>query len=128
MAAPRAFGDFTFYWGELNIIEDSGGFVGSATLLLALCALIPGRNRFPHEGFAAGVLIACLLLIAQPPGFENLFARLPVIGPTALHRHHRTLMLVALCASWLAACEAERWRREEGRRVLAAVRGSSWPG
>jgi hypothetical protein len=34
-------------------------------------------------------------------------------------------MLVALCISWLAACEAERWQREEGRRrpvmILAAV-------
>lgn len=122
LAAPRAFGDFTLYWGENNVIEDSSGFVGGATLLLALIALAPGRrHRFPQERLAAGVLIACLLLIAQPPGFNNLFGQLPVIGATAIHRHHRTLMLVALCVSWLAACEAERWQRGEGRRRRLAV-------
>lgn len=122
VAVPRAFGDFSFYWGDANVIEDSGGFVGSAALLLALAALIPAgtRQRFPQERLAMGVLAACLLLLAQPPGFENLVARLPVIGPTAIHRHHRTLMLVALCISWLAACEAERWRLGERRRALAA--------
>jgi hypothetical protein len=122
VAAARAFGDFTHYWGESNIVEDAGGFVGGATLLLALAALIPGRrHRFPQERLAAGVLIACVLLIAQPPGFDSLFGRLPVIGATAIHRHHRTLMLVALCLSWLAACEAERWQRSEGKRRPVAI-------
>ncbi len=125
VAAARAFGDFTHYWGEGNIVEDAGGFVGGATLLLALAALVPGRRgqrqRFPQERLAAGVLIACVLLIAQPPGFDSLFGRLPVIGATAIHRHHRTLMLVALCLSWLAACEAERWHRGEGKRRLVGI-------
>jgi hypothetical protein len=122
IVAPRAFGEFTFFWGDSNVIEDAGGFVGGATLLLALAALAPGRRtRFPQERLAAGVLIACLLLIVQPPGFNSLFGQLPVIGATAIHRHHRTLMLVALCVSWLAACEAERWQRGEGRRRLTAI-------
>ncbi|HEX5720911.1 MAG TPA: hypothetical protein VF179_32445, partial [Thermoanaerobaculia bacterium] len=123
VAAARAFGDETFYWGESNVIEDAGGFVGGATLLLALAALAPGgrRQRFPQERLAAGVLIACLFLIVQPPGFNILFGQLPVIGATAIHRHHRTLMLVALCVCWLAACEAERWQRGEGRRRLVAI-------
>ncbi|HVG11246.1 MAG TPA: hypothetical protein VNM67_26315 [Thermoanaerobaculia bacterium] len=124
LAAARAFGAFTHYWGDVNVIEDSSGFVGGATLLLALAGLapVPGRRqRFPQERLAAGVLIACLLLIAQPPGFDRLFARLPVIGATAIHRHHRTLMLVALCVSWLAACEAERWQRSPGKRRLVAI-------
>ncbi len=122
VAAARAFGDFTHYWGEGNVIEDAGGFVGGATLLLALAALFSrGRHRFPQERLAAGALIACLLLIAQPPGFDSLFGKLPVIGVTAVHRHHRTLMIVALCISWLAACEAERWQRGEGRRRLMAI-------
>jgi hypothetical protein len=122
VAAARAFGDFTFYWGENNVIEDSSGFVGGATLLLALAGLASRRrHRFPQERLAAGVLIACLFLIAQPPGFNSLFGQLPVIGATAIHRHHRTLMLVALCVSWLAACEVERWQRGEGRRRLTVI-------
>lgn len=115
MAAARAFGDYHFYWGESNVIEDSAGFVSGASLLLALTALVSrGRQRLPQERLAAGALIACVLLIAQPPGFANLFAQLPVIGATAVHRHQRLTVLVALCISWLAACEAERWRRGEG--------------
>ncbi|MFL6292950.1 MAG: hypothetical protein ACJ759_18810 [Thermoanaerobaculia bacterium] len=131
LAAPRAFGDFTHYWGENNVIEDASGFVGSVTLLLALAALVPGRryrrHRFPQERLAAGVLIGCLLLILQPPGFNSLFGQLPVIGATAIHRHHRTLMLVALCLSWLAACEMERWHEGPARggnrltAILAAL-------
>ena len=125
-AAPRAFGDYHFYWGESNVVEDAAGFVGGATLLLALTALFSrGRQRFPQERLAAGTLITCLLLIAQPPGFANLFAQLPVIGVTAIHRHQRLSLLVALCISWLAACEAERWWRGEGKRrpmaIVAAV-------
>src|SRR6185436_17909223 len=74
---------------------------------LALAALVPGRRgRFPQERLAAGVLMGCLLLLAQPPGFENLAARLPVIGATS---------------SWLAACEAGRWRRGEGKRIVISV-------
>ncbi|HYN22272.1 MAG TPA: hypothetical protein VE078_15030 [Thermoanaerobaculia bacterium] len=123
IAAPHAFGEYTFYWGYANLIEDSSGFVGSTTLLLALAALVPirGRRRFRQERLAAGVLIACLFLVAQPPGFQNLAARLPVVGPTAIHQHHRTLMLIALTSAWLAACEVERWRRcrrGESRRAL----------
>jgi hypothetical protein len=132
LAAARAFGDFHYYWGQSNVIEDSAAFVGGATLLLALSALASRRryqrhrrHRFPQERLAAGVLIACLLLIVQPPGFNSLFGQLPVIGVTAIHRHHRMTLLVALCISWLAACEAERWQRSPGRRrlltILAAV-------
>jgi hypothetical protein len=125
MAAPRAFGELTFYWGDVNVIEDAGGFAGTITLLLALAALVPWRRgaRFPQERLAAGVLLGCLLLLAQPPGFENLAGRLPVIGATAIHRHHRILMLVALASSWLAACEAERWLRGGRRRAVAVLLG-----
>lgn len=124
LAAPRAFGDFSFHWGDANVIEDASGFVGTAVLLLALAAMVPGRSRFPQERLVIGVLVTCLFLLAQPPGFENLFARLPVVGPTAIHRHHRILMLVALCVSWLAACEVERWWRGERRRAVVAGIGA----
>jgi hypothetical protein len=122
VAVPRVYGDHSVYRGDTNVIEDAGGFAGTLTLLLALSAMVPGaRRRFPQERLAMGVLVACLLLIAQPPGFENLAFRLPGIGPTAIHRHHRTLMLVALTASWLAACEVERWRLGESRRAVHAA-------
>lgn len=132
IAAARAYGDHQFYWGTGNVIEDAGGFAGSVTLLLALVALIPwrgwrGRTRFLEERLMAGLLVLGVLLIAQPPGFENLFFRLPILGVTAIHRHHRILLLVPLAMAYLAACEAERWRRGEGRRwpvaVLAAALG-----
>lgn len=123
IAAARSYGNHVFYWGNTNVIEDAGGFAGSATLLLALIALVPlrGRTRFPQERLMAGLLVLCVLLIGQPPGFDNLFSRLPIVGMTAVHRHHRMLGLVSLALAYLAACEAERWRRGEGRRGLTAV-------
>ncbi len=127
--APRAYGDHTFYWGDVNLIEDAGGFAGTLTLLLALAALVPGaRTRLPHERLVMAVLAGSLLLICQPPGFEYLAARLPVIGPTAAHRHHRVLILVVLAIAWLAACEAERWRRGETRRAVMAGLGAALGG
>lgn len=129
IAAARAYGDHRFYWGNGNVIEDAGGFAGSVALLLALVAVVPwrGRTRFAQERLMAGLLVLAVLLLAQPPGFENLFFRLPIVGMTAIHRHHRILLLVPLAMSYLAACEAERWRRGEGKRwpvaVLAAALG-----
>ena len=125
VAAPRAFGDYTHYWGGVNYIEDAGGFAGTLAALAALAALLPWgvRLRFPQERLAAGLLLGALALQAQPPGFANLFSRLPVIGLTATHQHHRALVLVCLGLAWLAACEVERWQRgATGRpRVLLAA-------
>ncbi len=128
VAAPRAFGDYTHYWGGVNYIEDAGGFAGTAAALAAmaaLAALLPWgvRLRFRQERLAAGLLLAGLALQAQPPGFANLFSRLPVIGLTATHHHHRALVLVCLGLAWLAACEVERWQRgaTSRRRVLLAA-------
>jgi len=122
--APRAFGDFTFFWGSENVIEDASGFAGTVALLLALAALVPvrgGRRRFPQERWTALLLLGSLALIAQPPGFNILAARLPAIGPTAAHHHHRILMLAGFAVAVLAACEAERWGRGEGRKGIAAL-------
>jgi hypothetical protein len=121
--APRAFGDETFFWGGENLIEDASGFAGTAALLLALAALLPvrGRRRFSQERWTALLLLGCLALIVQPPGFSNLAARLPAIGPTAAHQHHRLLLLVVFAVAALAACEAERWARGEGRKGIAAL-------
>jgi hypothetical protein len=120
VAAPRAFGKLNGgYWGSVNFVEDTGGCAGAAALLAALLALAPpraGGSRFPQERLAIGLLFVCLALIAQPPGFASLFFRLPVYGATAIHHHHRTLMLVNLAIAWLAACGIERWQRGRLRR------------
>jgi hypothetical protein len=124
VAAPRAFGDLRAdYWGSANFIEDTGGFVGAAALLLALLTFWPVKKglRFPQERFAIGLLLICLALIAQPPGFDSLFFRLPVLGATAVHHHHRILLLANFAVAWLAACGIERWQRGETRRVVIAV-------
>jgi hypothetical protein len=121
-AAPRALGDqFTAYWGDTNFLEDAGGFAGTATLLAALLAvpaaaaapLAAGgrRGRLPQERLMLLVLAASLLLLAQPPGCENLVARLPIAGATAAHRNGRIQVLVGFCLAYLAACQLERWTR-----------------
>jgi hypothetical protein len=124
-AAPRAQGDqFTAYWGDTNFLEDAGGFAGTATLLAALLAvpaaaaapLAAGgrRGRLPEERLMLLVLAASLLLLAQPPGCENLVARLPIVGATAAHRNGRIQVLVGFCLAYLAACQLERWTRGRG--------------
>src|SRR5262249_34597967 len=91
VAAPRAFGDLEEYWGSENFIEDTSGWAGAAALCAALLALVPlGRNgggRFPQERLAIGIFLISLALVAQPPGFDALFSRLPLVGATAIHRH-----------------------------------------
>ena len=136
LVAPRAYGDHAFFWGFGNVIEIGGGFVGSATLLAALLALLPktGRRRFPQDRFpqerlAIFVLIACLLLLVQPPGIDRILGQLPLLGAMAVHRGQRLLLLGSFCIAFLAACEVERRMRGEGSRwpvfacaaVLAAL-------
>jgi hypothetical protein len=113
IAAPRAFGDLEEFWGGENFIEDTSGCAGAAALFAALVTLVPlrwsGGARFPQERLAAGILLVSLALLAQPPGFDVFFGRLPVVGATAIHHHHRVLLLVSLATAWLAACTVERW-------------------
>ena len=120
IVAPRAYGDHNYYWGDGNVIDSGGGFVGSAALLAAFVALFPrrGRRRFPLEGLALLVLIVALLLVAQPPGLDRLMVRVPILGATFVHQTHRILILISFCLAVLAVFEAERrWRGE----------GSRWP-
>ena len=123
VAAAHAFGDLWEFWGDRNVVEDQSGFAGAAPLLAAVAALVPlgRRRRFPHERFFAWTLAVSLALIAQPPGFDRLFLRLPIIGMTAVHQHHRLLLVVTFCVAVLAAAEVERWQRGEGRRTAVAV-------
>jgi hypothetical protein len=121
-AAPRALGDqVAGYRGDTNYFEDAGGFAGTATLLAALLAVpaaaaaplaAGGRpGRLPQERLMLLVLVGSLLLLAQPPGLDNLVARLPIAGATAAHDNGRLQLLVAFCLAYLAACQLERWRR-----------------
>jgi hypothetical protein len=123
VAAPRAFGDHNHYRANANVIEEASGFVGQAALLTAVVALLPlgMRRRFPQERLAGLGLAACLLLIAQPPGFDRIWGRLPIVGATAIHHHHRTLVVLSFCLAYLAACEIERRSRGEGSRWPVAV-------
>jgi len=126
-AAPNAFGDQVFvYWGESNYIQDTGQFVGSLTAAFALVGLgtlLPRAcGRFPQERLVALVLLGSLALLAQPPGFDRLAARLPLVGPTAVHKHQRIQVLVAFALCYLAACQIERWQRGR-RRARALVAG-----
>ena len=127
IVAPRAYGDFNYFWGDNNVIDSGAGFVGLAALLAAGVALVPGtgRRRLPQERLALAVLIVALLLIAQPPGVDRLFLRLPVIGATFVHQCRRILLLVSFGLAALAACEIDRRTRGEGSRwpVLAVAAG-----
>jgi len=132
VAAPRAFGDLEEYWGGENFIEDTSGCAGAAALFAALLALVPlrrdGGGRFPQERFAIGLLLVSLALLAQPPGFDVLFGRLPVAGATAIHQHHRVLLLVNLAIAWLAACTVERWTLGRLRRPVVLAAGVALAG
>jgi hypothetical protein len=118
IVAPRAYGDHNFFWGSSNVVDDAGGFVSTAALLAVGAALLPsrGRRRLPLERVSLAVLVVSLLLIAQPPGFDRLGGRLPLLGATFIHQSHRILLLVSLCLAVLAACELERRTRGEGAR------------
>jgi hypothetical protein len=120
IAAPNAYGSNRrgLYWGEVNSQDNSTGFAGTATLLLALAGLA-GARRFPQERLMLGTLAVGLLLLAQPPGLAALVYRLPLVGATAAHHNRRLLLLVAFSLCYLAACTVERLRR--GDRV------PSWP-
>ena len=126
VVAPRAYGDANFFWGDGNVIDSGAGFVGLAALLAAGAALVPGvgRRRLPQERLALAVLIVALLLLAQPPGLDRLFIRLPVAGATFVHQCRRILLLISFCLAGLAACEVDRRTRGEGSRwALFVVAG-----
>jgi hypothetical protein len=126
VVAPRAYGDFNYYWGDGNAIDAGAGFVGLAALLAAGAALMPGagRRRLPQERLVLAVLLVALFLVGQPPGLDRLLLRLPVVGATFVHQCHRILLLISFCLAGLAACEVDRRTWGEGSRwpvVVAAV-------
>jgi hypothetical protein len=85
----------------------------------------PRRRRFPQERLAGLCLLGSLALLAQPPGFDRLAARLPLVGLTAAHRHQRIQVVVTFCVAYLAACGLERWQRGLVRRRALALSGTA---
>jgi hypothetical protein len=81
-------------------------------------------RRFPQERLAGLCLLGSLALLAQPPGFDRLAARLPLVGLTAAHRHQRVQVVVTFCVCYLAACGLERWQRGLVRRRQLALAGA----
>jgi hypothetical protein len=117
---PRAFGDHRSYWGSRNLNEDAAGFAGTAALLAALAAFVPGARRLRQERLFLGLAAASLAVLALPPGLPRLFLALPPLdrSPTL---HQRIALVLAFSLAYLAACTAERWSRGEGRRAVLAV-------
>jgi len=122
IAAPFAFGASRLgrYWGEINSNDNSTGFAGTATLLLALLGLAAPR-RFPQERLVWGALVVALLVLVQPPGLAALIYELPLLGATAAHHNRRVLLLAAFALPYLAACTVERLRRGELARRAPLV-------
>lgn len=120
VVAPAAFGDSRVYWGEMNVNEDASAFVGTAALLAALAAFVPGARRFPQERLLLALAALSLLVIARPPGLPRLLLELPLLDRSPTF-HHRTTLILAFSLAYLAACTVERWRAGEGRRVAVAV-------
>ncbi len=128
-AAPNAFGNNRFgaYWGERNINEDAAGFAGTAALLAALAAAWPlgaAGRRFPQERLMLGVSLACLVILARPPGLARLFTLLPVLRDS-LSYHSRVTLLLDFAVVYAAACTWERWHRGEIRWRRSALTGAA---
>lgn len=112
LAAPNAFGNSRFgaYWGESNSNEDAAGFAGTAAVLAVLLALGKVGRRFPQERVMIAAAAVGLLVLARPPGLDQLLNALPVLR-SSLTFHHRVLLTLVLCFAYLAACTWERWRQ-----------------
>lgn len=120
VVAPNVFGNnrYNAYWGPANINEDSTGFVGTVTLLLALLALLPGARRRPQE-VAWGLCGAVALgVVAQAPGIVDLLRVLP--GGSVSGFHHRLLLPLGFALVMVASAELDRRLGGERPRLPVA--------
>ncbi len=125
--APNTFGNsrYTDYWGRTNSNEDSSGFSGTATLLLALLGFVWVPRRLPGETLARVTVGLVLVLVALPEGvLAQALASVPILGSVAVHGGKRTLLLLNFSLAILAAGTLERLRREPIPKIwLVAVGG-----
>lgn len=70
----------------------------------------PGGWRFPEERIVLAVALACLVVLARPPGLIQLLEALPVVRQS-LSFHSRVSLLLDFCIAYAAGCTWERWRR-----------------
>lgn len=122
IVAPRAFGDNRYgaWWGESNKNEDGAAFVGTAAVLGALLSLLAGRRRLPQERVMLGFALVALAVLIQPPGLTHALSSIPVLRDS-LTLHHRLLLTLGFCLTYLGACSWERWLRGEIPRSRAAA-------
>lgn len=123
LVSARSRGDFGSYWGEGNFVTGSASFNAAPVVLLCCVGLLGAERRFAGERLMHAVLAATLLAAAQPDGLEALGARLSLLGAGFVEKMPRMMLLACFAAAYLAACEAERWRRGE-RRAGAALAGA----
>ena len=124
LVSARSRGDFGSYWGEGNFVTGSASFNAAPVVLLGCLGLLGARRRLGGERVMVAVLAATLLAAAQPDGLEPLGARLSLLGAGFLEKVPRMMLLACFALAYLAACEAERWRRGE-RRAGAALAGAA---
>ena len=122
IVAPRAFGDSRYgaWWGESNTNEDGAAFVGTAAVLGALLSLLTGRRRLPQERVMLGFTLVALVVLARPPGLAQVLWSIPVLRDS-MTLHHRLLVTLGFCVTFLGACCWERWLHGEIPRIRAAV-------
>lgn len=122
IVAPRAFGDSRYgaWWGPMNTNEGGAGFVGTAAVLGALLSLLAGRRRLPQERVMLGFALVALVVLARPPGLAQALSSIPVLRDS-MTLHHRLLVTLGFCVTFLGACCWERWLRGEIPRSRAAV-------
>jgi hypothetical protein len=113
VVAPNALGNsrFLHYWGPDNTNEDASGFVGTATLLLALVGLgAPRGGRFPQERLLQVAVVVAMLLLVLPAPLRGLADRLPLALQSTTY-YHRLLLVVGFGLACLAAFALERVAR-----------------
>ena len=145
--APNAFGNsrYLHYWGPENTNEDASGFVGTATVALALLGVPaglrrrrvgaatirspsnPGTTLRPQERLLQATVALSSFLLCLPASLRPWADRLPLALQSTSY-YHRLLLLVAFGLACLAAYQLDRVVSGEGSRwavlPLVAVVGA----
>jgi Bacterial membrane protein YfhO len=115
---PDAFGHAARgdYWGPLPFVPTTV-YAGALTLPLVAAGLWAARHDRRWRALAVTALV-CLAASYHLPGVRELLLAIPVLQKAL---HHYLLPVVELALALLAAAGLERFRRGEGRGLLAGV-------